>query len=172
MPIGICSRGPQGQFASRFSSPIISHPYVIRECRSPIAHGVIKEGVPRVWQIAGRNPFRLSLALPYRSNRDHPLQPLKKKKSTCVLPLSLDSVPTISDARMSMVNLSLLAMCSPRYGSPLCTPSSLAFIDPPFSRARPPPVAPPIRNPFLYPAAHSCLPQNKPPLNLPPSLRD
>jgi len=39
-----CSRGPQGQFASRFSSPVISHPYVIRECRSPIAHGVIKGG--------------------------------------------------------------------------------------------------------------------------------
>ena len=33
-----------------------------------------------MWQIAGRNPFRKSLALPYRSNRDHPLHPLNEHK--------------------------------------------------------------------------------------------
>ena len=35
---------PKVSFASRFSYPAISHPYVVRECRSPIAHGIIKRG--------------------------------------------------------------------------------------------------------------------------------
>ena len=108
------------------------------------------------------NPFRLPLALPYRSYCDHPFQPFFKK-SICVLPLSLDSALEISGGRILTSNLLLLAihvrLCASLQIPPTEPQSSLEFLDPPFDRARPLPIASPLRSRLPKSAAHSCLPR-------------
>ena len=76
----LCSRGPHGQFMPPLTY-YVSHPCVIRECRSPIAYGVSKGGQRECGKITGRNPFPLSAALPYRCSCDQPLKPFLKSRT-------------------------------------------------------------------------------------------